>query len=216
MFNYFRKATFSNVVICMVLTIAVLLTACQKSGELGPPGPAGPAGSAGPAGPAGSNGSNGNNGNNGATGPAGSANVIYSPWFTPDAWTMVTLFSQKHFQYMKATPQITQGILDSGQVIVFGKLNGYNPVLWPTGTVAALPISLTYQQGSAVNTDTWSALCTAGNINLDFVNNVNYYSSISNQHQFRYVIIPGAVSTGRRNYARMSYAQLCTELRIPQ
>ncbi|HWZ02748.1 MAG TPA: hypothetical protein VNX40_04000, partial [Mucilaginibacter sp.] len=49
--------------------------------------------------------------------------------------------------------------------------------------------------GSTDDIDTWSAFVTLGNIKIDLVSNLNAYGSISNAHQFRYVIIPGAVLT---------------------
>ncbi len=179
----------------------------------------------GPAGPA------------GVAGPAGTANVIYSTWFTPSAYKKNTVFGTYGFNYDDAAPAITQNMLDSGTVTTFGKLDGYNPVIWPAAQVSALPISITYMYGSTPNIDTWSALVTPGNFRIRLVSSLNAYSSISNAHQFRYIVIPGAVKTnaaspdqkeGRvetnavgvhgssSDYSQMSYHEICAMFNIPE
>ena len=152
-------------------------------------------------------------GDTGPQGQKGTANVLYSAWFTPDAYKKDTVYSVWGFNYNKAVPAITQPILDSGTVLVFGKLLGYNSLVWPTGQVGQLPINLTYQQGS-VMTDTWSAHATPGNLRIRFINDHNTYTSIATQHQFRYIIIPGGTPTGR--VAQLSYAELCKQYNIPE
>lgn len=158
-------------------------------------------------------------GDTGPQGPAGSANVIYSDWFTPPSYTMTTIFGIKNFDYVRQTPAITQAIIDSGMVITFGKLSGYNPQVWPAGQISQLPISITYVQGNAT-TDTWSALDTIGKLRINFVNNLNIYNAISTQHSFRYIIVPGgakASSGGRRaNFHSMSYNEVCDLLKVPR
>ena len=137
----------------------------------------------------------GDTGPAGATGPVGSANVIYSAWFTPATYKKDTVFGAYGFNYDKATTDITQSIVDSGTVITFGKLDGYNPAIWPTQQVSALPIAITYLVGANPNIDTWSALVTAGNLRIRLVSSLNQYGSISNAHQFRYIVIPGGVKS---------------------
>ena len=191
-------------------------------------GSTGPAGATGPAGPSGS------------SGPTGTANVQYSDWFTPAAYTKDTVIGSYGFYYDKAATAITQVILDSGVVLTFGKLDGYITSIWPTNQVAQLPIAITYLNGSTGNIDTWSALATVGNLRIELISSTNAYGSISNAHQFRYVIIPGGVklnssglfpSAGQTqvnseensrkqevisNYSQMSYEQICTLLNIPE
>ncbi len=131
----------------------------------------------------------------GPQGPPGTANVIYSDWYTPSTYTKVTIFSTFHFQADIAASKITQDIIDNGTVIVYGKLDGYNPVIWPTAQVSGMPIVINYLSGTTPEIDTWSALITLGNVQIDMCNNNNVYGSISNAHSFRYVIIPGGVHT---------------------
>lgn len=142
----------------------------------------------------------------GPAGPAGTANVIYSDWIKPATYTKTTVFSTIHFSYTITEAQITPDILDKGTVIVYGKLNGYNPVIWPVDNVGMLPIVITYLVGTDNNIDTWSSTISLGKIQLDVTSSLNQYSSISNSHSFRYVIIPGGIHsaavahTNFRNY----------------
>jgi hypothetical protein len=149
----------------------------------------------------------------GDTGPAGTANVSFSPWFKPDVYKKDTVFGIWGFKYDYAAPAITQNIIDSGTVLVFGKLLGYNGLIWPVGQVGQLPITLTYVS-AGTTTDTWSALVTAGNLRIRFVNDKNTYNTISNAHLFRFVVIPGGVPVNGR-MARLSYEEICNKYSIP-
>jgi len=169
-----------NILFLLLTAATLLLSSCGKNGAPGPQGPTGPNGATGPTGP---------------TGATGTTNVMYSAWVTPSAYTKDTVFSTFHLYADIAASKITQDILDKGTVIVYGKLDGYTSTIWPTNQVSALPIVVTYTEGSTVYTDTWSSLVTLGNVRIDFVDNFNLYNGISNAHQFRYVIIPGATLT---------------------
>jgi hypothetical protein len=179
-------------------------------------------------------------GDTGPAGPAGSTNVVYSDWFTPPSYIKDTIFGTWGFDYNKAVTEITQQVIDSGAVITFGKLDGYVTSVWPTNQVAPLPILITYMDGSSPNIDTWSAYLTPGNLRINLVSSLNAYGSISNAHQFRYVIIPsggtkndasvqpGLISASGKqpdasalhvvvqNYKQMSYAEICQRLGIPE
>ncbi|MEO6849660.1 MAG: hypothetical protein ABI440_06900 [Casimicrobiaceae bacterium] len=189
------------------ITAAIVLCSCGKDGAVGPTGPAGQAG---PTGATGTAGTAGTTGTTGATGATGTANVIYSDWTTPAAYTKTTIFGTIHFTATIAASKITQAILDHGAVLVYGKLNGYNPIIWPTDEVGVLPIAITYMSGTTQNIDTWSASATVGNVAIDLASSSNAYGSISNAHQFRYVIIPGGVHTlgsiNPRNYNQVKAA----------
>jgi len=168
-------------------------------------------------------------------GDPGTANVIFSEWFKPDYYKKDTVFGIWGFNYDKPVSQITRKLLDSGTVVIYGKLRGYNVKIWDTSQVAPLPISLTYVSGTTM-TDTWSGLATPGKLRIRFVNDKNYWTAISTEHLFRYIIIPGAVkATGatsdRRIVTRsgrtlgvnelndiehMSYKDVCAKLDIPE
>ncbi len=162
----------------------------------------------------------GDTGPEGPAGPQGSPNVKYSDWFKPNAYILTTIFSVKNFTYEKSVPEITQPILDSGLVIVFAKLLGYNPSIWPANQVAQMPISLTYLQSGATMTDSWSALTAPQKLTIRFVNDKNEYNVIATAHQFRYVIVPGGSKIAGRstigNYEQMSYSELCRHFGIPE
>ncbi|MFI5162226.1 MAG: hypothetical protein ACHQHN_13180 [Sphingobacteriales bacterium] len=197
----------------LLLAIAFMMivaSSCGKSGNPGPQGPIGPTGPTGTTGTAGIAGSNGTNGATGSTGATGTANVIYSDWYTPSSYTKDTIFGTYHFYANKAASKITQAILDNGSVLVYGKLDGYTPVIWPTNQVSELPIAITYMDGATANIDTWSALVTPGNVRIDLASSLNAYGGISNAHQFRYVIIPGGVHTlahiNIKNYSEVKQA----------
>lgn len=176
----------SILLVCTLALIAGSITGCKK-GDTGPAGPAGP------------------------QGPVGTPNVIYSEWFTASPYIKDTIFGIWGFKYNKAAPGITQQVLDSGSVLTYGKLLGYNPTIWPTNTVQQLPIDLTYNSGG-VTTDTWTARLSPGNLQIRFVNDRNIYGSIATNHQFRYIIIPGGVKGARM--ANRSYAEICREYGI--
>ena len=200
----------------LLLSIAfmvLVLASCGKDGKIGPTGAIGATGPTGPQGVAGTNGTNGVKGvtgSTGVTGATGTANVIYSDWIMPTSYTKDTVFGTYHFYADITASKITQAILDNGTVIVFGKLDGYNPIIWPTDQVSALPIEITYMNGATQNIDSWSSLITLGNVRIDLASSSNAYGSISNAHQFRYVVIPGGVHTlgsiNPKNYNQVKQA----------
>jgi hypothetical protein len=148
----------------------------------------------------------------GDDGPPGTANVKFSEWFTPATYKKDTIFGIWGFSYNKSATAITQNVLDSGTVLVYAKMYGYNSLVWPAGNVGQLPITITYMQGGLQN-DTWQFKASPGNLNIRFQNDHNIYNSISNAHQFRYIVIPGAVPAGRG--INMSYEEICRKYNIP-
>lgn len=193
----------------LAFCITLLLASCSKTGPVGPQGPQG------------TTGATGLTGATGPQGPAGSANVVYSAWFTPPVYTVTTVFGIYNLDYTKTAPGITQAILDNGVVLTYGKLNGYNPTIWPTNQVAELPITINYQIGTSTNIDTWSAFATVGNLRINLVSSMNAYTtdgSINHTHSFRYMIIPGGVAGARTSpppdYS--NYGAVCKYYGIPE
>src|SRR3569623_76362 len=125
-----------NYLLLLSITFMVFASSCGKDGAVGPQGPIGATGPTGATGTAGAA---------GATGATGTANVIYSDWITPPTYTKTTVFTTIHFAANIPASKITQAVLDNGTVIVYGKLDGYNPTVWPTDEVSPLPILITYQ-----------------------------------------------------------------------
>ena len=173
-----------------ILLAGALVTTALYSCKKGDQGPAGPAGPAGP------------------QGVPGTPNVIYGDWFTPNAYKKDTIFGIYGFNFDKPVAAITQPILDSGAVLVYGKLLGYTPSVWPASQVSQLPISLTYKQSGNTQEDTWSGHASPGNLRIRFVNDHNEYNAIATQHRFRYIIIPGGKKEGAR-LAQRSYEEIC-------
>ncbi len=65
----------------------------------------------------------------------------------PSTYVKDTVFGIWGFNHDRSVPEITQAVLDSGAVLTYAKLKGYNPLVWPAGQVAPMPIQLTYMQG---------------------------------------------------------------------
>lgn len=166
----------------LLALIVIFSPSCTgDDGEMGPPG------------------ISGINGTNGVDGEDGNANVMSSDWFRPPTYNLSTGFGDiKLLDHDEPASEITQEIIDTGVVLVYGNLKGYTTTIWPLNQVALLPITLMYGQ-SPTNIDTWTAILSAGNIKIRFINNNNTYSSISTTHEFRYIIIPSsdAISAGK-------------------
>ncbi len=190
---------FRSPTIVSLLVIGLAFSGC--TGDTGPTGPTG------------------DTGLNGPTGDPGTANVMYSAWFTPSSYTLTTPFGLNVLSHNEAAAQITQAILDTGVVLVFGKLNGYSSIIWPTDQVGQLPISVQYIS-SGTQLDVWSANLSVGNVQIAFMNSTNLYTSVINQHEFRYVIIPGgaaaAPSVSGTRLQDLSYKQVREIFGVPQ
>jgi hypothetical protein len=158
---------------CMLVAVALFLTACTKEGPAGPAGAQGPAGPAGPAGPTGN------------TGPAGSVNVFYSNWLD------VTFNGSADSGYTAviAAPRLADSILAKGEVRVYVNFGtADNPAILPLPLdAAAIGVIITpvFQLGliTLISSEDMST----------FTNTANAKSL-----QYRYVIIPGGTpaSTG--------------------
>jgi hypothetical protein len=150
----------------------------------------------------------------GDVGPPGTANVKFSAWFTPSPYKKDTVFGIWGYNYTKDAPEITQAILDSGSVLTYAKLTGYNVSIWPTNQVSQMPVTVTYVSSSVTQKDQWTALATPQKLRIRFENDHNYWTSISTSHSFRYIIIPGSVMTGRS--APPTYSEICAKYNIPE
>jgi hypothetical protein len=147
----------------------------------------------------------GGDGAAGLQGPPGTANVLYSAWFTPNPWVKDTVFGTWGFTFNHVDSNITRNLLETGVVLTYGKLTGYNPAIWDTNKVSLLPILIVYNPSGTVYTDTWSSILTPANIRIRFVDDKNLYNSISTTHKFRYVIIPGGGPLAKQGVAPIDY-----------
>ena len=190
-----------NLVTLVILTFAVLQFSCTKEGPAGPQGASGPQGHAGAA---------------GATGPAGTANILYSSWFLTGAagWDTVTNAATygAFATYDKPATGITQDIIDNGIVLAYMKGD-------PTTGLADDVFPLPYTIGPGFGfTDHWDfVLNTAGNIRFLYKSDFPWTPTELGGIFFRYVIVPGAVVTGRmRDPRKMTYDEVCEAYGIPK
>lgn len=150
----------------MRLLAISLLAGCElDAGTLGGEGPAGP------------------------TGPAGvDAPVPFSSdWIRPTGFTAVPDLVPRVFTVAIDAPEIDRAVLDGGSVTVYAQLGGYSEEYWPRGTVQQMPITLLYDVYGPL-TDHWSARISEGTIEIEFVNSADFYDSIAEEHDFRYVV----------------------------
>lgn len=219
------------------LALTLLIISCTKDGPQGPAGPAGPqgppgiigatgptgatgpagaTGPTGPAGPIGPQGPAGPQGPQGPQGPAGTANVIYSTWASPTAWTNPGL-SFSDYSFDRVAPGITQAIIDNGVVLAYAQLSGDGGVTRP------LPSTLT---NSGLVYTFGYLIPSAGTIRYTLTFSVGAPSAPSTTSLFRYVIIPGGVAGGRivtgpatgytpDQLRTMSYQQIAQMFNIP-
>ncbi len=131
----------------------------------------------------------------GKDGQTGTANVIYSSW-TQRTYPAPSGGSSWQIQY--AAPQITQEILDKGTILSFWKQD------LATEDIAQLPLN------TSVRIEVYYG-----------INRIQHYASFNASGFYRYVILPGGISTSGRgitppDYTKMSYHEICTKFNIPE
>ncbi len=131
----------------------------------------------------------GSTGPQGEEGPAGTANVIYSPWFlsTTMSWADSNMANYSNAKRaIHNAPGVTQAIIDQGIILCYtkGEAAGAGPYQLP--------------------------LLTANNYLVSFipaVSKIIFFTSkigggatnpFSSNYSFRYVLIPGGVTSGRK------------------
>lgn len=177
-----------------VSLVSVLLASSGCDLVRGPEGPAGAQGEVGPAGPAGEQGAPGENGRDGAdgmNGEDGDAGILYSDWFDPKSWTSADRFGVTVFSHEVSVPELDADIIDTGVVLVYGKLEFYLESFWPSGQVGQLPIDVDYEATGIRYVDSWDYRAEVGTLTLEFSNNENLYTFLEAGNSFRYVLIPG-------------------------
>lgn len=154
----------------LALTLSILLFACR--GKKGDPGPTGPVGPQGP---------------QGVQGPIGTANVIYSAWFTPTAWTTPGL-SSSSASFDRNAPGITATVISQGTVLAYVQLTGDGGATRPLPTTVNISPSIIFQINYLIP--------GAGTLRFTTHDLQGTFTPLTT-NQFRYVIIPGGVSGGR-------------------
>ena len=150
-------------------------------------------------GPRGEQGARGLQGPQGPQGDPGTANVIYSEWvdFNLNTWSAsFTFFGQTRREYHIDVPEITAAILSSGTVMVYIRLQGTSGSIQPLPLIGPI-LSSTKDQILNFRLQT-------GKIVLEFHNSVTDRDQdpgrFGTGNQYRYVIIPGGIPAGKKNY----------------
>jgi hypothetical protein len=148
-----QKLNRVGLVLVIMATSAILFTGCSKTG---PAGATGLQGATGPAGP---------------TGAQGNANVmvdtftlVSSQWLYNDNYVLFTgsgSYTEWFTRYYKATfSAVTQGVLDSGMVMVYMTPNGLNNNQWS-------PVPYTFDTGNGYAYD-FVYVTSPGTVELEF------------------------------------------------
>lgn len=130
-------------------------------------------------------------GDDGAKGDTGTANVIYSAWLDVDYTPYTDSNGDTAIWYATiSAPKLTKKILDSGTVKAYINIgSSSDPYVFPLPLTDLYALTGIYQLGMYF---------TVGNIELYCDVDAGTYTSSSQKYaQYRYVIIPGGVSTGR-------------------
>lgn len=200
----------------LLLAIAFIAVSCTKEGPEGPAGatgPQGPVGAGGPAGPTGPTGPTGPAGPTGPQGPPGTANVIYSSWAVSpyaarDTTIDGTLLRLTHID----APSLSTTILNQGTVLTYFRVGSLGPIMLPYTSNAGggANTMTTYLTTQKIFIGRYTHGCTLAGCLIGMSASIEY----------RYIIIPGAVSGGRTigvggtNYTAgqlkaMPYLQVC-------
>jgi hypothetical protein len=197
----------------IIAAITILSVACSKTG------PTGPAGATGPAGPQGSTGLQG------AQGPQGNANVHVdvftvsnSQWLWEDYYIFFTgsgSYTEWFTRYYKAAfSAVTQGVLDSGMVLVYmtpnlNDLNQWSPLPYIFDTGSGYSYNFVYVTGP-------------GTVELEFyfdeANGSNAAPTLSTfvieSYKFKIIAVTGSMVTSmqKNQIDKGNYAQVANFL----
>jgi hypothetical protein len=209
-----RKVSFLS----LCLSVIILATSCTKEGPEGPMGPQGPQGVNGTNGTNGATGATGGVGATGQTGATGTANVIFSNWSlgTDMTWADTTVTGTPYKVATWATASLTPSVLDNGAVLVYARTNDDNAVY-------QMPASI-FTGTSSAEFDQYRTIAKAGALSLLHTRSVAgtfELPAAAANVSFRFVFIPGGVTTGRmagyslNQFKAMSYEQLSGFFGLP-
>lgn len=148
-------------------------------------------------------------GDDGAKGDTGTANVMYSSWLDVDYEPDTDANGDTVIWYGTINaPQLTKGIIDSGTVKVYINVGtSADPYIWP------LPITDLYTYTGITQLGIYF---TVGNIELYCdIDASTFTSGGAKQAQYRYVLIPGGVPTGRSAVNWNDYNAVKAHFNIP-
>lgn len=190
----------------MALSMALFASCSSEDGEDGATGPQGEQGPAGPAGPQGEQGAQGEQGE------PGTANVIYSDWVDTELGSNIVSTSAS---FSIEAPEIGPDMLNFGTILVYGRrieLPGDGNIVYP------LPIVF-----GAARQQSYYFRAQSDEIIISVVANEEGESvgDGSFLEQYRYVLIPGGVSTSGKltpdmDLTKMSYEEVVELFSIPE
>jgi hypothetical protein len=206
-----QKLNCAGMMLIIIALSTILFAGCSKSsGPAGATGAQGATGAAGPAGP---------------TGPQGNANVMVdtfkltsSQWLWNDNYIFFTgggSYTEWFTRYYKATfSAVTQGVLDSGMVMVYMTPNSLNNNQWS-------PVPYTFDSGAGYSYD-FVYVTSPGTVELEF-----YFSSTTSTatpptlstydiptYTFKLVAVTGSLATSmeKSKIDHSNYAQVANFL----
>jgi len=195
----FTKHVFS------LLFISSLLFACSKEdGKDGAVGPMGPQGEQGVAG------ADGADGEQGEQGDTGTANVIFSEWVNTELGASIEVVSSS---FTISATNINASMLNSGTILVYGR----RLELGEGGNlVYQLPVVF-----GASRQQSYYFRAQQGEIQITVVANEQgeNVGDGSFLQQYRYVLIPGGVSTSGKSsldYTKMTYEEVVERFNITE
>lgn len=162
------------------MMITLSLVHCSKTGPAGPQGPTGETGVP------------GTPGSTGPQGPAGTANVIYSTWLTAD-YNFSSTSLNKTMRVIE--PRCTREFNNKGGIVLFF-------FRFQDNVVFAMPYTdynnQNYKYGFPVFFDTNGEVrFTISSTNATALTDAEIAGTASNPLQYKYVLIPGGIPTGR-------------------
>ncbi len=161
----------------LLLGVTLIIASCSK----------------GPAGPAGATGAAGGTGATGATGATGTANVIYSPWLN----ITYQAFTDTNMVAIIPAPKLTDSITNFGEVKVYVNLGSDS-----AGGEFVSPLPISEPFFFTDNNNNPITLVINQYFYTDTIQLISNYDASSfaingyNHFQYRYILIPGGVSTG--------------------
>lgn len=193
-------------VLIMALSMALVTSCSSEDGEDGAAGPQGEQGPAGPAGPQGEQGAQGEQGE------PGTANVIYSDWIASE---FGSLAAAEESEQLLVSFSVAEFNNENDVLLVYGR----REINIISNEVYQLPFDLISQneiyryrlsEGSGFTALYVEALTTDGGTNI-----------FTHFDDYRYVIIPGGVSTSGKSgsgidFTKMSYEEIVAHFNIPE
>jgi hypothetical protein len=91
-----------------------------------------------------------------------------------------------------ADPAITQELINSSVVLVYGNLGGYPAQIRQPGKIELMRLLVSYMRGNNPRTDVWSGMPIPGKMLILLTNPDNEYDPYGNAkgHEFRYFFVP--------------------------